>query len=182
MLSFLSPLSVSLLPSPVLPSIFPSLHPSLPFSFPPSFFFSPSPFCDQISLCAFSSHEDLGTYQNDGAQGGRLHQKEKTLSKAPKAESICQILPWSGFPPGSCTNPLKFPAHPILCLSATRGGLLKFKPRPCSKLGVPRPSTHLACSLMHVPSACEGLFQVFHHDSGWGCFYLRFDTLLPPGI
>ena len=49
------------------------------------------------------------------------------------------------------------------------------------QLSVPTPaptSPALSC----VCQAHEGLFQVFHHASGWGCVHFCFNILLPPGI
>ena len=49
------------------------------------------------------------------------------------------------------------------------------------QLSVPTPApTSPALSCMC--QAHEGLFQVFHHASGWGCDHFCFNILLPPGI
>ena len=84
------------------------------------------------------------------------------------------------FLPCGCTNLLKFPSYPNLCLFATSGGMLKFKSRPCS--WVSPASVPTSPALLHEPGSSEGLFQVFHHTLGWGCLYFYFNTSLLPGI
>ena len=170
-------LSFSFLPLP-LPLSFPlSLFPLLAPSSPPFSPFLPHSVTRPLFLISAST-DVLGNYQACQDQVGILSQKADCL-RLPKAESICQTLPWLCSPPCGCTNP-KSPSHPILCLSATRHDMLKFKCKPWP--GVLSPSAHLPCPPLQVPSACGGSFQVFHHASGWGCIYFCFNTLLPPGI